>query len=131
MDDINQKILAALKENSRQSFRVIGESLFLTGQAVSMRVKQLEDTGYITKYTIREGHIQRHFITAYMKDASFDAFEAKLQTTKEVIEAYKVIGEGCYQLTYETRNPDMLAFFLKQIEPFATYKVLSSVRTVL
>lgn len=111
MDKINQAILACLKANSRRSWQEIGKQVFLSGQAVAARVQQLEDQGLISAYTIRQTKIERHFITMFMEVAQFEQFERFLQQEPQVEAAYKVTGEGCYQLIFTPDNPQSLEPF--------------------
>lgn len=47
-------ILDALRRNSRETARAIAESVGLNQRTVSSRITQLEDSGVIRQYTIRE-----------------------------------------------------------------------------
>lgn len=52
MDEIDQKILKILKENSRSTYVEIGRTLELSEGTVRNRVQSLIDDGIITKFTI-------------------------------------------------------------------------------
>jgi predicted HTH transcriptional regulator len=52
MDQIDEKILALLQENSRLTNKEIGAQVFLSGQAVGNRIGALIDAGIIEKFTI-------------------------------------------------------------------------------
>ena len=130
MDKINQAILACLKANSRRSWQEIGKQVFLSGQAVAARVQQLEDHGLISAYTIRQTKIERHFITMFMEVAQFEPFERFLQQEPQVEAAYKVTGEGCYQLIFTPDNPQSLEPFLNSLLKYGKYRVSSAIRCV-
>lgn len=66
MDKKDRAILNELKENSRQSWREIGEKVFLSSQAVGQRVQELLKNHIIEKFTIKEQKSQLQFITIYM-----------------------------------------------------------------
>ena len=55
MDEIDEKIIAILKENGRASYTEIGEKTGLSEGAVRRRVKTLLDSGPIKKFTIQVG----------------------------------------------------------------------------
>jgi len=51
IDEIDQQIVALLREDARRSFRDIGERVSLTAPAVKRRVDRLEAEGVIRGYT--------------------------------------------------------------------------------
>ena len=51
MDEIDQQIVALLREGARRSFRDIGQTVGLSAPAVKRRVDRLEAAGLITGYT--------------------------------------------------------------------------------
>ncbi|WP_141673515.1 AsnC family transcriptional regulator, partial [Gilliamella apicola] len=51
MDKKDRAILDELKKNSRQSWKEIGEKVYLSGQAVGQRVQELYDNHIIEKFT--------------------------------------------------------------------------------
>ena len=130
LDKMNQAIVKCLKANSRASWQSIGKQVHLTGQAVAARVLQMEDQGIIEGYTIRQGQIQRHFITVFMATSQFDAFEAFLKGTVQVEQAYKVTGEGCYHVVLTCEHAHELEPFLNAVLPYGRYKVSSAIRAV-
>jgi Lrp/AsnC family transcriptional regulator, leucine-responsive regulatory protein len=52
MDSFDQKIIAALRENARQSISAIAEQVSLSRPAVSERIKRLEEQGEIIGYQV-------------------------------------------------------------------------------
>ena len=52
MDDIDEKVLKILKENSRATYVDIGRSLGLSEGTVRNRVQTLIDSGVISKFTV-------------------------------------------------------------------------------
>ena len=129
-DKINQAICMRLRANSRMSWQKIGKEVHLTGQAVAARVLQMQDEGIISQFTIRQNDLLKHFITVFMKDASFDSFERFLRADDCVESAYKVAGEGCYQIIYSANETTGLEAFLNQVLAYGTYKVLSVIRAI-
>ncbi len=51
MDQTDKRILNLLQQNSRISIKKLSEKLFITAPAVSQRLKNLEDEGYIDKFS--------------------------------------------------------------------------------
>ena len=130
MDKINLAILKSLRMNARQSWQDIGRGVHLSGQAVAMRVLQMQDAGEITGYTIRTRPQSRHLVTVFMTSAKFDAFEKYIALQDEVLEAYKTAGEGCYQLAVEIDSIARLEAFLSSLLSYGTYRVHTVVRQV-
>jgi Lrp/AsnC family leucine-responsive transcriptional regulator len=130
MDKINLAILKNLRMNARQSWQDIGRTVHLSGQAVAMRVLQMQDAGEITGYTIRTRVQSRYLVTVFMTSAQFDAFEQYIVQQAEVLDAYKTAGEGCYQLTVEIDSSARLEAFLSSLLSYGTYRVHAVVRQV-
>lgn len=55
MNDIDKKIINILKNDSRKSFVEIANDIGMSESAVRRRVKNLQDTGIIKKFTIEMG----------------------------------------------------------------------------
>ncbi|MGL4662659.1 MAG: Lrp/AsnC family transcriptional regulator [Culicoidibacterales bacterium] len=130
MDEINKKIVEYLQENGRASWQEIGRDIHLTGQAVAARVQKMVDDGIIERFTITQEKQNKYFITVYMQNSNFEAFERFLNESSFIIEAHKVTGDGCYQLTGMSENNEDLDFFLEKLLHFGRYKVLSKLRKV-
>lgn len=129
-DEINEKIIAHLQINGRASWQDIGRQLHLTGQAVAARVQKMVDSGQIERFTAIQEKSYKYFITVYMQNSNFEAFERFLNETVFITEAYKVTGDGCYELIGMTENNEELSFFLEKLLHFGRYKVLSKLRKV-
>ena len=130
MDKINQTILKLLRKNGRMSWQDIGKQVNMTGQAVSARVQLMEHKGVISGYTIKEDALERHYITVFMNDGRFDAFEKFIKTDERIESAHKVTGEGCYQLVLASNQPKALELFLDELSRFARQKVSSVIRKI-
>ena len=130
MDKINQAILKCLRMNARLSWQDIGRTVHLSGQAVAMRVVQMQDSGVISGYTVRTRPQSRYWVTVFMTTAEFDAFEKYIAQQPEVLEAYKTAGEGCYQLAIEIDSSERLDALLSSLLTYGTYRVHTVVRQV-
>ena len=56
LDKIDRQILALLRENARISNLELAESVNLSPTPCARRVKQLEDSGVITGYSVNTDH---------------------------------------------------------------------------
>jgi Lrp/AsnC family transcriptional regulator, leucine-responsive regulatory protein len=122
MDKKDRAILDELKKNSRQSWKEIGEKVFLTGQAVGQRVQELHANHIIEKFTIKEKTSNIQFITIYMDSNQFRAFENRVKSFNEIIEFYKITGDGCYMIK-SCFIDERLTLFLEEIEQYCRYKI--------
>lgn len=127
MDYIDKKIIALLKENSRENFKSIGEKVHLTGQAVGSRVRRLEDEGIIEGYTIRINVEKQGLVSAYimlfMKSNHHYLVKNFVQEKSEIVEAVRISGEGCYILKAELESHESLNRLCDEILKFANYRV--------
>ncbi len=130
MDKINKAILKRLRENSRMSWQQIGKEVHLTGQAVAARVQQMEESGTISGFTIRQKDAEKHFITVFMNNSAFSAFEEYLLSNEVVLHAYKISGDGCYQLVVSSSSDKELEVFLNGLLKYGRYRLSSSIRCI-
>ena len=130
MDKKDRAILNELRINSRQSWREIGEKVFLSSQAVGQRVQELLNNHIIQRFTIKEQRDQLQFITIYMNTNQFESFEKLVKSYAEVSEFYKITGDGCYLIVSQF-DSNTLKLFLNKIENFARYKVSHQLQQIL
>jgi DNA-binding Lrp family transcriptional regulator len=65
MDEIDQRLISALREDSRQSTAKLGRRLGISRTTVQSRIERLERRGAITGYTIRQSEdFERRFVRA-------------------------------------------------------------------
>ena len=57
LDEIDQQIVALLRENARRSFQDIGSRVSLSAPAVKRRVDRLEEAGVIRGYSAVLDHV--------------------------------------------------------------------------
>ena len=130
MDKKDRAILSELRNNSRQSWREIGDKVFLSSQAVGQRVQDLLNDHIIEKFTIKEQKQHLQFITIYMNTNQFTSFENLVKSFNEVTEFYKITGDGCYMIISHF-DSDTLNLFLTKITDFGRYKVSHQLKQIL
>jgi len=81
-DQIDDHILEFLRNDSRKSFVEIGKKLKLSESAIRHRVKNMVDSGTITKFTIEEGGGQPEALVLVSADSSIDTSKVSLKLTK-------------------------------------------------
>ena len=99
-DNIDQKIISYLKENSRESFVDIGKKLKLSESAVRRRVKNLIGSGAIKKFTLEMGEENAtSAIVLVSVDSATDTSKVSLKLAK--LDGVKTVYEitGQYDIT--------------------------------
>lgn len=135
LDNVDFQILRLLSENSRIQWKDLGEQINMTGQAVGNRIKKLEDSGVIKAYTLlvdemKVGLIFTAFVIIFMKTTNHDSFIRCLNEQKEVVDAHRVSGEGCYHLTIKVNSQEQLNLFLNKILEYGNYSLYLSIQDV-
>ncbi len=99
-DEVDEKIIEYLKENSRESFVDIGKKLKLSESAVRRRVKNLLGSGVIKKFTLELGEENAtSAIVLVSVDSATDTSKVSAKLTK--LEGVKTVYEitGQYDIT--------------------------------
>ena len=135
LDNIGFQILRLLSENSRIQWKDLGAQIHMTGQAVGNRIKKLEESGVIEAYSLivdemKLGFSYTAFVIIYMKTANHDAFIRFINEQKEVVEAHRVSGEGCYHLKIKVDSQEQLNVLLNKILDYGNYKMYLSIQNI-
>lgn len=99
-DNVDEKIIGFLKEDSRESFVDIGKKLKLSESAVRRRVKNLVGNGTIKKFTLELGEENAtSAIVLVSVDSATDTSKVSLKLAK--LEGVKTVYEitGQYDIT--------------------------------
>ncbi len=128
MDHTDQQILQLLQKDSRMQWQEIGKAVHLTGQAVAVRIRSMQDEGIIKAFTVNLDHEKLGrpicaLITVYMSSANHLSFQGFLSNSQDIEEAYRVTGEGCYWLKANLANQKELNKLLDGILMYGNYKV--------
>lgn len=132
LDELDLAILEILKHNAKMKMQDIGESVHLTGQAVSNRINKMEKMGVITGYSVclDESFFEPKLIviiTIYMKTQRHSEFKQFLEKRKEIQEAHRISGDGCYMLKGAFESQQQLNEFLDDILEYGNYKLNTSI----
>ncbi|OWA34508.1 transcriptional regulator [Saccharibacillus sp. O16] len=128
-DEVDQRILHLLIEDSRRTNKEIGQEVHLTGQAVGARIRRMQDNGVIEGYTLRwnPGKIGlgiEAFVTVFLDAGTLHAaFVAFAQADDRVTKMDRTNGEGCYLLQIQTRDMAELNDFLQDLLRYGNYRV--------
>ena len=104
-DNTDEKILGFLRDDSRESFVVIGKKLKLSESAVRRRVKNMVSNGVIEKFTIEEQNASA--IVLISVDSSIDTSKVSVKLTK--LNAVKTVYEitGQYDISVIIKAPNI------------------------
>ena len=125
MDEIDQTIVALLRENARRSFQDIGRHVHLSAPAVKRRVDRLEHEGVLLGYTAvvdpeAFGWHAEAFVDLYC-DGDMSAAAIKRAVSREggVISAHTVAGEASALLHVMAEDTKDLEQVLERIRATA------------
>ncbi|WP_027400434.1 Lrp/AsnC family transcriptional regulator [Anaerovorax odorimutans] len=140
MDIIDAKILAILQDNSRASISELSKAVDLSLSAVSERLKKLEHSNIIEKYTVILNRNTLGQDLSVMMNISLECpthTNTFLETVKkehEILECHYVTGEYDYLLKITTKNTATLEALMNRIKSLPGIKrtqtnvILSSVK---
>jgi Transcriptional regulators len=122
MDALDIKILKLLKNNARVTASEISSKINLSVPAVSDRLRKLDASGVIEKYTviINAKKLNRN-LTAIMfisleSPKYIDNFLEAIQKDDEIIECHYLAGDYDYALIIITENTETLEKILNKIK---------------
>ena len=140
MDIIDVKILEVLQANSRVSISELSKKVNLSLSAVSERLKKLESSNVIEKYTVILNSQALDKELSVIMNISLENphmtsdFLNFVRTEDEILECHYVTGEYDYVLKITTRNTATLELLMTRIKGISGIKrtqtnvVLSSVK---
>ena len=112
MDKTDRKILAELQRNGRASLQEISQAVGLSSTPCWTRMKRMEDTGVIERYTVNLNAEALGLGETVMVQVTLDShsdntlekFGEILAAIPEVMEAYLVSGEYDYLLRIAVKD---------------------------
>lgn len=122
MDSIDYQILECLKENSRENATNIGAKINLSTSAVIERIKKLEHSGLIERYTtiINQHALGRDlmaFIYVSLEHPKYnEGFIAKIQENDFIAECHYIAGDFDFILKVVTKTGKTLEKILNFVK---------------
>ncbi len=122
MDSTDIKILNCLKENSRENASVIGQKVNMSVSAVIERIKKLENSGIIKKYTIildpkRINKDVMAYISVSIEHPKYnESFINFVKSNKNIIEGNYITGDFDFILKACAESTQMLEKILNEIK---------------
>lgn len=122
IDATDKNILRLLQQDAKMKIKEIAAILKMTSTPIFERIKRLEKTGYIERYTaivnkekvgfglivLCSVSLQTHHVD------SIEEFERDVQKLPEVIECYHTTGEADYLLKVIVRNMQAYQYFVSK-----------------
>lgn len=96
MDDVDRKIMAILRENARESFTNMAETVGTSEGTVRARVKRLLDEGVIRRFTIRTAgsNVKALIEVSVTNNVNTAEVAAKIRAWDGVESVWEVTGEN-------------------------------------
>ncbi len=123
IDQTGWKLLQALQENGRASYRALGNQIGLSTPAVSERVRKLEEAGIIKGYrAVLDLEKLDRAITAFVsvqttpeKNEPLIAF---IQASPVVLEGHYITGQASFILKIAVASIKELELFIKELSHY-------------
>jgi DNA-binding Lrp family transcriptional regulator len=121
MDEIDQRIVALLRENARRSFSDIGQHVHLSAPAVKRRLDRLERDGIVLGYTAivdpqAFGWHAEAFVDLYCEGSMPGAaIRRAVEREPGVVSAHTVAGEASALLHVMAQDTKRLELALERI----------------
>lgn len=141
MDRVDEEILRLLKQNWRMTSSEISKRVHLSVPAVAERIRKLEDSGMIERFTVRLNreqtglHLLAFIMVELERPEHIVGFRERILATDSVLECHHMAGSYDYLLKVAlpgTRELEQLiSQTIKQIEGVAktnTMIVLSTMK---
>ena len=129
LDHIDRKIIDILQENARASHKEIAEKVFLSSPAVSVRIENLVEAGYIQGFhavvnPVKLGYHIKAFINLEVSPTDKLDFYPYIEKCNNVIECSCVTGDYSMLLEVLFPSTDELDQFIGELQRYGRTKTL-------
>lgn len=127
LDHIDKEILRMLQKNARMSLKDIAEAVYLSSPAVSVRIDNLMESGYIEGFhaTVNPDKLGYHikaFINLEVSPVDKDKFYPYINECKNVVECNCVTGDYSMLLEVLFPSTDELDQFIGELQQYGRTK---------
>ena len=122
LDKIDKQLLRLLQQNGRATISSLSEAVELSMPAVSERVKRLETSGIIQKFTtlLNPSLVDKQLLAliqiGFDQQKHADMFVDFVADEKDIRECYRITGNYEYTLKVQTSNTSTLEQLLTRIK---------------
>ena len=129
LDNIDKKIISMLQENARVSLKEIAEQVYLSSPAVSVRIDNLVESGYIQGFhavinPIKLVYHIKAFINLEVSPVDKNDFYPYIKKCKNVVECNCVTGDYSMLLEVLFPSTDELDQFIGELQKYGRTKTL-------
>ena len=143
LDRTDQKIISELQANARITITELASRVGLSKTPCQVRIKRLEESGYITGYTANVDHAKlgtNHiaFVKVTLNNTSsksLNAFNEKIRAISEVEQCHMIASEFDYLLKVRTPNMESYRMVLGEkiselphVQNTSTFVVMQNVK---
>ena len=117
MDDVDRKIMAILRDNARESFTNMAETVGTSEGTIRARVKRLVDEGIIRKFTIRTAgsNVKALIEVSVTNNVNTADVAAKIRAWDGVESVWEVTGENDIVVVADCPNTSDLNAIIDKI----------------
>jgi Lrp/AsnC family leucine-responsive transcriptional regulator len=104
MDELDRKIIGLLKQNSRMTSSEISRQIHLSVPAVAERIRKLEESGIIERFTLKLNrekfglHLAAFLLVTLEKPEHIPRFKELVLSSDSVLECHHIAGSYDYLL---------------------------------
>ena len=129
LDNIDKMIITMLQENARMSLKEIAQKVYLSSPAVSARIENLVQNGYIEGFharinPIKLGYHIKAFINLEVSPIDKKDFYPYIISCKNVVECNCVTGDYSMLLEVLFPSTDELDQFIGELQKYGRTKTL-------
>lgn len=134
LDHIDKKILQMLQKNARMSLKEIAEQVYLSSPAVSVRIENMVEAGYIEGFHAvvnpeKMGYHIKAFINLEVSPVDKEKFYPYIASCKNVVECNCVTGDYSMLLEVLFPNTDELDQFIGELQQYGRTNTLIVFKT--
>lgn len=121
MDELDRRLVTALRANARASYAELGRTVGLSGPSVQERIRRLEERGVLTAYNARVepsalGLDVTAFVGLLLSDtADQTAVAGRLDAVEEIEDCWYVAGDESYLVKVRVHNVGALEDLLGRL----------------
>lgn len=120
VDEISQKVLEEYIQDSRQSFREVARKIGISSGTVASRIKDMEETGIIKKYTTQLDYEKLGYeLTAVteiiVSEGMMMEVGTEISKIRNAVGVYNVTGDSDILIIAKFRSRQDLSDFTKTI----------------
>jgi Lrp/AsnC family leucine-responsive transcriptional regulator len=124
LDNIDLQILYSLRADARTSIAELARTLNMSAPSVSERLRRLEESGVIERFTIDIdpkllGYSLAFYIRIRPLPGQLSNVVSQITEIEEIVECDRITGDDCFIARVYVRSSDELERLINQLLPYA------------